>query len=309
MEKDTFKGYPIQIEALNEAGHLLDPADFFPQAGTAEGIPGFLFIASGGHPALDNPFLLKIEKEGALLLIESRSGAVNYRSAADSRHPVTVRPGEAILIDCSRAFLLQSAILPWYGDILLMDGNTAPYRQMLFPEKKYYSCRKNTGIAVGSQRLHTSPIGDALQENCLLTDLLTEWAKTAKKESSENMRQDAGKRGPEESADDRRLPDYLQVLRRAVLCHPEENFSLLSYENLLGISRYRLCREYKAAFGITPLQDVNAHRLESAKNRLLYSDLSIQEIAAACGFGSSTQFINLFKRKYGLTPGEFRKAD
>lgn len=292
MGKNILTDAGYRIESLTEAGNTLDPADFFPQPGTADALPGFLHLAAGGHPLLEKPFLLHLEKEGALLLISSRNGAVHIRTATNSRHPVHVRPGETVLIDCAKAFYIQSAILPWYGDVLLIDGNTVPYRKVIFTGAENSTCLKSSESPVHFQGLHASPIGDALLENRMLTDILTDYAVATY---------------PQE-AKERDLPDYLQVLHRAVLYHPEENFSLIAYENTLGVSRYRLCREYKAAFGVSPLQDINAHRLALAKDCLLCSDMTIQEISASCGFASPTRFINLFKRLSGLTPGEFREA-
>lgn len=310
------EGY--EIDSLREADSTLDPTDFFPRTGAPAEEKGLLHIAAGGHPVLSRPFLLKIQKEGAFLLIGSRTGAVHFRPGENSRHPVTVRPRHTILIDCTKSFYIQSAVLPWYGDVLLIDGNTSPFQPALFPGKEMYSLLGFSGMYSGLQGLHTSPVGDSLLENRLLTDILTDWAVTAERQEQAATTPSSRKAGREKAAEegfpvrekeDRILPDYLQVLRRAVLYHPEEDFSLISYENLLGISRYRLCRDYKAAFGISPLQDINAHRLALARDRLLYSGLSIQEIAGICGFASATQFISLFKRQYGMTPGEFRKQN
>ena len=83
--------------------------------------------------------------------------------------------------------------------------------------------------------------------------------------------------------------------------------TLDSFEDELQISRYRLCREYKAVYGISPMQDLNCVRLEKAKTLLTISSLQVQEIGSSVGFNDVTHFIRLFKRETGLTPGEFRR--
>ena len=168
------EGY--EIDSLREADSTLDPTDFFPRTGAPAEEKGLLHIAAGGHPALSRPFLLKIRKKGAFLLIGSRTGAVHFRPGENSRHPVTVRPRHTILIDCAKIFYIQSAVLPWYGDVLLIDGNTSPFRPALFPGKEMYSLLGFSGMYSGLQGLHTSPVGDSLLENRLLTDILTDWA-------------------------------------------------------------------------------------------------------------------------------------
>lgn len=41
------------------------------------------------------------------------------------------------------------------------------------------------------------------------------------------------------------------------------------------------------------------------RNALFYSDIAIQEVAAACGFASPEVFSRSFKDHFGLSPREF----
>ncbi|NJK84195.1 MAG: helix-turn-helix transcriptional regulator, partial [Saprospiraceae bacterium] len=49
------------------------------------------------------------------------------------------------------------------------------------------------------------------------------------------------------------------------------------------------------------------HLLEMAKDRLLGTDNSIQEIAYSLGFEYPHYFSNLFKKKIGMSPTEYRR--
>ena len=59
----------------------------------------------------------------------------------------------------------------------------------------------------------------------------------------------------------------------------------------------------------SPIQFRLGLKLEYAKNTLLNSDLSIEEIAALFNFESSAYFCRIFKKKIGLTPSEYRKQN
>lgn len=52
---------------------------------------------------------------------------------------------------------------------------------------------------------------------------------------------------------------------------------------------------------------IEARKLIEAKNLLASSDKSISEIAFELGYNESSYFSNVFKRKSGQTPGEFRE--
>lgn len=51
---------------------------------------------------------------------------------------------------------------------------------------------------------------------------------------------------------------------------------------------------------------LNDYRLEKARELLIGSDYNVKEIADYLGFSNSSYFITLFKKKYGVTPKEYR---
>ena len=65
--------------------------------------------------------------------------------------------------------------------------------------------------------------------------------------------------------------------------------------------------EKKKTYGITIGSDLTARRLSHAKSLLRFSDSSIEEIAALCGFADAGYFIKVFKKAENMTPLEYRK--
>jgi AraC-like DNA-binding protein len=61
--------------------------------------------------------------------------------------------------------------------------------------------------------------------------------------------------------------------------------------------------------GKTTQEHIHYHLLELAKDRLLGSDDSVKEIAHSLGFEYPHYFSNLFKRKMGVSPSEFRNLN
>jgi AraC family transcriptional regulator len=87
--------------------------------------------------------------------------------------------------------------------------------------------------------------------------------------------------------------------------------SPLSTERLAGVARlsvYAFHRAFRAAFGETPAAYVRRLRLERAAWRLQLHGDSILAIALDCGFGDHETFSRAFRRHYGLSPRDWRRA-
>ncbi len=65
---------------------------------------------------------------------------------------------------------------------------------------------------------------------------------------------------------------------------------------------------FKKATGQSLLQYLTQLRLASAQRLLATTDLAVLDIALQVGFGSLSQFYDIFKRQVGQTPRDFRKA-
>ena len=68
-----------------------------------------------------------------------------------------------------------------------------------------------------------------------------------------------------------------------------------------------LCRVFKSATDLTPLQTVKLARLDRAAILLGRSNYSVGEVARLCGFVSPFHFSRAFKENYGFTPRQLRK--
>jgi AraC-like DNA-binding protein len=65
---------------------------------------------------------------------------------------------------------------------------------------------------------------------------------------------------------------------------------------------------FKAETGFTPKQYIHRHRLLRAKELLTCTPFSIALIAEQLGFANQFHFSNFFKKKYGLSPKEYRNS-
>lgn len=73
-----------------------------------------------------------------------------------------------------------------------------------------------------------------------------------------------------------------------------------------SLSVFHFARAFKAATGVAPHQYVLERRVARARDLLAQGELSLSEIAQACGFASQAHLTNVFKRAVGVTPGVYR---
>ncbi len=67
-------------------------------------------------------------------------------------------------------------------------------------------------------------------------------------------------------------------------------------------------RRFKQQVGMSWSDYVRTHRLHLASRRLLETDRSIAAIAENLGFATPSHFGELFLHRFGMTPGEYRRA-
>ena len=83
------------------------------------------------------------------------------------------------------------------------------------------------------------------------------------------------------------------------------DFSAMAKKHGLSYDRFR--HLFKERFGASPYSYITDLRMEMAKRLLLNAPaFNITYIAYECGFESSSAFSSLFKKRFGLTPNEYR---
>lgn len=116
------------------------------------------------------------------------------------------------------------------------------------------------------------------------------------------------------------LVDYCQIPREIIKTdktknileyihnHYRDNILQADIANYFGFSREYLSRFFKKEIGISLKTYLTHIRLNYAVNLLIHTNHTIAFVAIDSGFNSETQFINMFKKHYHVTPGQFRKS-
>lgn len=90
--------------------------------------------------------------------------------------------------------------------------------------------------------------------------------------------------------------------------HYQKPITLETLGALTGYVPLHVLRIFKSETGKTPHEFLCEIRMTHARDKLLNTDTSIAGIAMECGFQSASHFQTLFKQRFGITPGKFRKS-
>ncbi len=88
--------------------------------------------------------------------------------------------------------------------------------------------------------------------------------------------------------------------------HSNENISIEHLAKLSNMSYSYFAKQFHSKYGQSCKQYIEFVRLIKAENLLLFTDYDLSYIASETGFSDCSHLIRCFKRKYNITPKQFR---
>ncbi|MGI6143454.1 MAG: helix-turn-helix domain-containing protein [bacterium] len=99
----------------------------------------------------------------------------------------------------------------------------------------------------------------------------------------------------------------IKQAKRYMSQHFGKQITLEEISRRVHLSPYYFSRLFKEREGLTFIEYLTSLRIEEAKRLLLKTEDKIEVIAQTVGYGEANYFSRLFKRKVGMSPGEYRK--
>ncbi len=241
----------------------------------------------------DKNFFTKRKDYNSYLILYTYEGGGLLEYEEKTYH---LSAGDGFFIDCRQPHRYQTEGSCWKHSVFHLNGPlmSSVFNEYMQTGSAVFSQPITGNYQTGLERLLTvystaQPHRDWLASDCIshiLTDLLlTSYSEHANSSVPENLR-------------------YL-------IKYMENNFSsVLSLDFLSrfsGISKYYLSREFKKYTGFSPTDYLILLRVEHAKSLLRSTTLPANKIAHIAGIHDINNFNNLFKKKTGMTPGQYRK--
>ena len=88
-----------------------------------------------------------------------------------------------------------------------------------------------------------------------------------------------------------------------------QDISLDDMANYLGLNKYYFAHEFHEITGYTFVAYLNRIRCKIAKRHLATNQMSIADIARACGFNNKSYFAKTFQKYVGMLPNQYRQQE
>ena len=102
------------------------------------------------------------------------------------------------------------------------------------------------------------------------------------------------------------LPKKLYLALDYINDHLNDKIIISDIAEYAEISESQLRRDFQTYLMKTPLGYIQEKKIEFAKSKLEYSDVSYVDLANDLGFASHSHFIKIFKEYTDMTPAEYR---
>ena len=98
----------------------------------------------------------------------------------------------------------------------------------------------------------------------------------------------------------------VQQVVRYLETHYTEDISLTDVANEFFVVPNYLAKKFKEKKNVTAMQYLENYRMERAADYLRNTKQSVTEIAAKVGYNDANYFARTFRKRYGVSPREFR---
>lgn len=102
---------------------------------------------------------------------------------------------------------------------------------------------------------------------------------------------------------DRNVESIMEMIKKN---YQDPNLSLDFFSDHLKMSSVYLGKLFRETTGLSIADYINTLRLEKTKELLVKTNLTVEEIADKVGITNNKYLFRIFKKEYGVTPGEYR---
>jgi len=108
---------------------------------------------------------------------------------------------------------------------------------------------------------------------------------------------------------EKQKPDLAQICKSIIDSQKESFIGVDELAAKLKVDRATIFRSFKKSYAVSPKDYIDSVRIEKACRLLKHSSSPIKEIAWLAGFSGHDYFSAVFRKKFGISPSEWRKLN
>lgn len=271
----------------NEPVHSIYPSI------SSDALENLFYVLNYGTIQVKYPHSITLGMLNAYLILYTTEGQglLVYNT---KRYPL--KSNSIVFIDCTKGFHLEVFhSSSWSYQWFYVNSNSIHYyyQQFIFDETPVYDSKLISNLHNPFSKLMNYICNEPIEE--LVLSLLIDNLVTTLIVEKHTL------------AEYKQIPKYIENVKKLFDERYYENFDLDLVAKTFKVSKYTLSRDFTKYIKISPIEYLIRTRILASKQLLVESDLTINEIAAKVGIDNATHFINLFKKRVGITPLQYRK--
>lgn len=300
LPKFTMLAFSSAIEPLRIANQLTGQTLFRWQVLSLDGQP---VACSNGVSVQADAAFADVTPTGLVLVCSGVEPEAHVSPALSDWLRAQWRRGRIVGGLCSGAYSLARAgilkgrrfTLHWENISGFRETwpDLEPVRQVFCIDDRIVTCAGGVAAADLMLKLIHDRFGAALSQEVMNMCLLTQ-RRTEGDEQTTSLSAKLGTRHD-------KLIQAVAFLESRI----DEPFDLDACAAELRVSRRQIERLFNRYLGVTPVRYVNDLRLQRGRALLAETDMSVTEVAIACGYASASHFSKSFRQKYGVSPFRF----
>ncbi len=300
LPKFTMLAFTSAIEPMRMANQLTGQVLFRWQVYSETGLP--VACSNGVQVVADGP-LSQAQPDGYVLICSGVEPEANTSASVADWVRAQWRRGRIVGGLCTGAYALARAgilkgrrfTLHWENISGFIESypEIEPARQVFCIDERIVTCAGGVAAADLMLRLMNDRYGATLSQEVMNMALLT-------KRRNEDDLQTTSMAARLGTRNDKLLKAVAFLEERL-----EEEFDLDACADHLGVSRRQIERLFSRYLGVTPVRYMNDLRLQHGRVLLAETDMSVTDVAVACGYASTSHFSKSFRKKYDVSPYRF----
>lgn len=206
-----------------------------------------------------------------------------------------LQPGDGFLIDCQKEHLYKTVGESWYHSDLHFYGGSSHLLYNEFKKSKAakFTCDNQKQFQAYLERILKYSRQISKHTEYFISDSISSLIHYILVENEKNFSY---------------IPDEYRYMLKYIESNYRKTLTVDHLSKFFGISRYHLSRKFKEYTGFSPTDYIIELRINHAKFLLSNTDIPAYKVGELVGINNEANFLRLFKKRTGKTPGQFRES-